>query len=110
MEVLGRGNEAIYVYHFKNYEDNTDDYFYPCKVGMSKSNVINRIKQQVQTSSPEQPIIDLVVFCDNGRKLESAIHAILKLYNREIKSATGIEWFNTTGDEIKNLCSLLRII
>ena len=109
MKVLGHGDQAIYVYHYEAYEDSNDMYYYPCKIGMSTTNVLDRIHSQVKTSHPEKPIIDLIVLCENARKLESAIHAILKLYDREINDATGVEWFNTTGDEVKNICSMLHM-
>lgn len=108
MKVVGHGNQAVYVYHYKAYET-ADTYYYPCKIGMTRTNVLDRIHDQVKTSSPEIPVIDLVVLCNNSKNLERALHAILILHERKIESATGSEWFDTTGDEVLTLCQMLNM-
>ena len=65
-----------------------------------------RINQQI-TGMPERIIIGLVIRTNEPVKLESAIHRLLKHFDRHISDAPGTEWFLTSPDEIRELYNLL---
>lgn len=113
VETLGRGSDQVYLYYYSAYKlIRLKDGFYdwPCKIGWTRGRAENRVARQVKTSSPEKPVLGLVIKCGDGYLLEQALHAILRLFHKSIKGATGDEWFLTTPEEVKNLCKLLRQI
>ena len=108
---MGHGKEVVYLYYFKrDRRDYEADGFetWPCKVGFSHHLATSRVANQVKTASPEWPTMGLEVYTDDGFLLEQALHAILRLYHREITNATGTEWFLTSPEEVAGLCKLLR--
>lgn len=110
-KIIGHGKQQVYVYYYSAYKliRLQDGYYdWPCKIGWTRDTAMHRIGQQVKTSSPEKPEIGLIVKCNDGYLLEQALHAILRLYHKDLRGATGDEWFLTTPDEVAGLCKLLR--
>lgn len=108
---LGRGRQDVYVYFYpRDYKARIEHGFetWPCKVGYTTQWASHRVGQQVETSSPEWPLIGLVIHTDDGYLLEQALHAVLRLYHREIDEATGMEWFMTSPEEVAGICKMLR--
>jgi DNA-binding XRE family transcriptional regulator len=94
---IGIGSQYIYAYHFPSeYVHNGE---YPIKVGHATKNPVKRIKEQ-QASMKEQPVIDLLIHCDNSRYVEKVIHNRLQLSKL---ASFGKEWFRTTPEEILDI-------
>lgn len=109
--VIGCGSQQVYLYYYQAYKTvrlMEGHYDWPCKIGFATGDARLRIKHQVQTSSPEKPVIGLIVKTDDAYLLEQALHAILRLNHKDVKNASGEEWFVTTPDEVKMLCQMLR--
>lgn len=109
-ETIGSGNYCVYLYYYPNYRENAElkgEENWKCKIGRTKDTDPNiRINQQI-TGMPERVIIGLVIRTNEPVKLESAIHCLLKHFDRHISDAPGTEWFLTSPDEIRELYNLL---
>lgn len=97
---------SIYLYYYEAYEklsqlEGRD--IWPCKIGMSSTDSLNRILTQVGTSFPERPIIALIIKTEKANNLEQAIHSILNFKGRKVENSPGKEWFYTSPSEISNL-------
>lgn len=91
---IGTGSQYIYAYHFPSeYVHNGE---YPIKIGHALKSPLKRIKEQ-QASMKEQPVVDLLIRCDNARYLEKVIHNRLQLSKL---ISFGNEWFRTTPEVI----------
>ena len=105
-EEFGSGKVAVYVYYYDVYKELAklkNESYYPCKIGRTDRDPLQRIISQSGTSYPEKPHIALIFYCDNSSYLENAFHSILKMKNRWLESAPGVEWFKTNETEIKNI-------
>lgn len=110
--VIGHGKDQVYLYYYPAYRMlrlQQDHYDWPCKIGWTRGQASHRVLQQTHTSNPEKPVLGLVINSDDGYRLEQALHAILRLYHKEIRQATGDEWFLTTPAEVEQLCRMLRL-
>lgn len=104
-ESIGEGNNAVYIYYYdiyKSFAEIKGEKYWPCKVGRTDRDPIQRILGQAGTCYPELPHIALIINCDDSSALELALHGILKFQNKWIKDAPGTEWFMTSPEEIKN--------
>jgi hypothetical protein len=81
----------------------------PCKIGTSRVGVLARIRAQIGTSSSEEPVVGLILSCQesDAATLERAVHAVLKARDQHMPSAVGAEWFSTTITEV---CEMLHWI
>lgn len=105
-EEFGEGNVAVYVYYYDVYKELANlknEIYYPCKIGRTDRDPLQRIISQSGTCYPEKPHIALIFYCDNSIYLENAFHSILKMKDRWIENAPGAEWFNTNEAEIKEI-------
>lgn len=105
-EEFGTGKNAVYVYYFDVYKELAKLHKqnnYPCKIGRTDRDPLQRIINQSGTCYPELPHIALIFYCDNSSYLENAFHSILKIKGRWIENAPGAEWFETNVDEIKEI-------
>jgi hypothetical protein len=73
---------------------------WPCKIGRTDRDPLQRVLSQASTALPEKPHISLIVKTDVASHLEAALHGILTVRNRRIDSAPGTEWFLTSPDEV----------
>ena len=109
-ESLGTGSNAVYVYYYDVYKElaeNKGNAEWPCKIGRTDRDPIQRVIGQAGTCYPELPHIALIIYCDDSSALETALHSILKFQNKWLKNAPGTEWFSTSPREIKELYSML---
>ncbi len=110
--MLGSGSGAVYVYYYprdKKLAESERKSVWECKVGMTESDVGNRVRSQRTTAIYEEPEIGLEIRTDNPRCLEKAIHAILELKGRKIDtSGKGNEWFLTSPNEVMVLQTLIN--
>lgn len=107
---IGYGKNAVYVYYFDIYQkfaELNSENKWPCKVGRTDRGTIERIMSQTGTSYPELPRIALIINCEDSKKLEAAIHSILKYKGRWIEDAPGTEWFMTSPNEIQEIYNSL---
>lgn len=105
-EVLGQGNGSVYVYYYDVYREIAEikeERFWPCKIGMSDKDGMDRIFSQAGTAYPEAPHIALMIKCGSPRDVENALHAILKVRGQWISDAPGTEWFLTSPDDVKHI-------
>lgn len=112
-EEIGFGDCAIYVYFYdiyKKYAEINNTNLFECKIGRTDRDPIHRIFNQSGTCYPEKPHIALIIYCDNSKSLESAIHSVLHYKGREVKGSLGKEWFLTTPEEIKEIYFYLQNI
>lgn len=108
--VVGHGKQSVYVYYYEHYHHYRETYYWPCKIGMSKKSVVKRIKEQLKTAVPEVPTLSLVIKTDTAYLLEQALHAILAVKGRQLENSPGLEWYNTTPDEVLTICQTLCLI
>lgn len=103
-EILGAGSKAVYVYYYDVYCELAGingEALWPCKIGRTDCDPIQRIIGQAGTCYPELPHVALIIYCDDSNALETAFHAIMKVKGRWMADAPGKEWFMTSPDEIK---------
>ncbi len=110
-EEYGEGQCAVYVYYYNIYKELAklkNETCFPCKIGRTDREPLQRIMAQSGTCYPEKPHIALLFHCENSYNLEKAFHSILKARNKWLKNAPGIEWFNTNIKEIKEIYNFIR--
>lgn len=103
-EILGAGPNAVYVYYYDVYFELAKingESSWPCKIGRTDHNPIQRIIGQAGTCYPELPHIALIIYCDDSNVLEAVFHNIMKVKGLWMADAPGKEWFITSPDEIK---------
>lgn len=103
-EILGAGPNAVYVYYYDVYCElarMNGEVSWPCKIGRTDCDPIQRIIGQAGTCHPELPHVALIIYCNDSNALEAAFHNIMKVKGRWMEDAPGKEWFITSPDEIK---------
>lgn len=103
-EILGMGPNAVYVYYYDAYCELArinGEALWPCKIGRTDCDPIQRIIGQAGTCYPELPHVALIIYCDDSNALETVFHNIMKVKGRWMENAPGKEWFITSPDEIK---------
>lgn len=103
-EILGTGPNAVYVYYYDAYCELArinGETLWPCKIGRTDCDPIQRIIGQAGTCYPELPHVALIIYCDDSNALETVFHNIMKVKGRWMENAPGKEWFITSPDEIK---------
>jgi hypothetical protein len=88
----GEGGSAVYAYGYGCCPDRL-------KVGYATGDTVQRIADQIGTSTPDKPVLHIEIKTDDCRALERAIHAVLRVRGRKIAGG-GDEWFRATRDEI----------
>lgn len=94
----GSGDQAIYIYGFKNDPDFL-------KVGLAGNaadvrGAFQRVRQQISTSNRMLPTLHHVIFTNNCRALEKALHRRLKDEGRWEYDGAGTEWFRASVAEV----------
>jgi T5orf172 domain len=77
------------------------------KIGLTKDDPVERIAAQVNSSTPDKPVLFLEIKTHDCNSLERALHAILT-YRGSKTSGGGAEWFKTTREEIVSLYELIK--
>ena len=99
----GEGTAVVNVYGYRCAPDRL-------KVGYTKGDALQRIVQQISTSTPDLPVLFLEIRTDDERKaltLERALHSILTYRGQKVNGG-GAEWFRTSTDEIERLWDFLE--
>lgn len=89
---LGQGTTSVYVYGYNCCPDRL-------KIGCATGDAVQRIADQITTSTPDKPVLHIEIKTDDCRALERAIHAVLRVQGRKIVGG-GDEWFKVTKQEI----------
>jgi hypothetical protein len=89
---LGVGTGSVYAYGYQCAPDRL-------KIGRSDGDVVRRIAEQINASTPDRPVLHLVLATSNPGALERTLHGALALRNRRVDGG-GKEWYRTTIDEI----------
>jgi hypothetical protein len=103
---VGSGTSCVYVYYFPGYRKLAkleSQESFACKIGFSDGDPFYRVARQIGTGHPERPVLGLVIRSDRGDLIEDWLHATLTVWNRQIISAGGIEWFITSPEEVLGL-------
>lgn len=108
--VVGIGSGSVYVYYLPMYRQHAEqngEKFWPCKIGKSERDPMQRVLAQAATALPEKPRIALVIKSQTSDSLESAIHDILTIRGRRIDDSPGSEWFLTSPEEVLEIWSFI---
>lgn len=89
---IGEGTGSVYGYGYACCPDRL-------KVGSATGDTIQRIADQIYTSTPDKPVLHLEIRTDDCRGLERAIHSVLRVRRKKIIGG-GDEWFRTTREEV----------
>ena len=89
---LGQGPGSVYAYGYKCVPDRL-------KIGRTDGDVVSRIVNQINESTPDRPVLHLVLATTNSGALERALHGALALRDRKIDGG-GKEWYRTAVAEI----------
>ena len=108
--VLGQGASYVYLYYlplYRTYYEGKGNEHWPCKIGRSDIDPIERIYNQTSIGLPEVPIVAIIINTDLPNELEKALQHIISLRKRKIKNAPGKEWFLTNPKEIIAICEFI---
>ena len=103
---IGSGESSVYVYYFPAYKHLAElqgKQVWPCKIGKTRYDAIDRVRSQTRTALPEYPIIGLIIKTDKLRLMETTIQGILKLQGKQKQDAPGTEWFITSPSEVETV-------
>jgi len=92
---LGDGSQSVYAYWYRCLPDRM-------KVGRTKGDVIGRIVQQINESTPDKPTLSLIIRTESMHALEKALQGVLEVRGRKVLGG-GDEWYLTTRDELIEL-------
>jgi hypothetical protein len=96
---VGQGTATVYAYGYACCPDRL-------KVGSTEKDIIQRIAQQIGTSTPDKPILYLAIKTDECRALERAIQSVLQVRGRKIKGG-GDEWFKVNREELLSIYTFI---
>jgi len=103
---IGEGPETVYLYFNPNDRrlselEGRDTW--ECKIGRSASEIAaDRILAQgAKTALSHLPIVGLVIQTQDSAALEKALHASLRLVEREVLDSPGAEWFLTSPSKVE---------
>jgi hypothetical protein len=110
--VLGQGRSAVYVYYYSAYRDSAlykGDAEWPCKIGRTDRDPLNRVISQAATALPEYPHMAIIFWTDSPSKWESLLHNVLSIRGKAMSQAPGREWFMTSIDEIISIINFVMV-
>lgn len=103
---LGEGDNTVYVYYYDTYREFAEykgENRWPCKIGRTDKDPLQRIISQAGTCYPERPNIALLLHCEDSALLETALHGVLKFQGKWMPTAPGTEWFITSPQEVEGI-------
>ncbi|MDE0426712.1 MAG: GIY-YIG nuclease family protein [Candidatus Poribacteria bacterium] len=117
-EVIGEGNESVYLYYFptyKLYAESEGKNQWQCNVGKTKDPVEGRVASQIGGQLPEKATLALVMQTNDCETLETQIHRELKDQGKDLDPKSdadviGIEWFSTNPAEVKDIFDSLKLL
>lgn len=92
---LGDGSQSVYAYGYSCVPGRV-------KVGRTQGEVVDRIVQQINASTPDKPALSLVIRTENAHALEKALQGVLEVRGRKVAGG-GDEWYLATRDELIEL-------
>ena len=92
---LGNGQGTVYAYGYRCCPDRL-------KVGYTEGEAVQRIADQIFTSTPDRPVLFIEIRSDKCRALERAIQTVLEVRGRKIVGG-GDEWFKVTRNEVLDI-------
>lgn len=98
--------EWLYAYTTKRELDNYSaaDIEPLLKVGQTRQHYSLRIRAQVSLTASNSAVICVLAYrVRDAQQLESAVHKALKVQDRHVRDAPGIEWFQVTPDALHEL-------
>lgn len=110
-EIFGSGDNSVYLYYYDIYKRLAEEHgetTWPCKIGRTDRDPIQRVIGQAGTCYPELPHVALIIHCDDSSLLENAVHDVLKAQNKWMSSAPGTEWFVTSPDKVKKIYFMIQ--
>ena len=105
-KIIGSGKQSVYLYYYPAYKhlaESQAEEVWACKIGMARSDPINRILSQTRTALPEYPKVGLIINTDESSLMEGIIQDILRLLHRQKQDAPGNEWFITSPSEVEQI-------
>ena len=114
LRILGEGKGNVYVFYddqLKQAVEQKGWAIWLCNIGSTKRSVEKRIREQTSQWLVEATI-GLVLKTDYPRELETKIHEILKVFDRQQKEnkgkkLKGNEWFDTSPDEVIDIVAFI---
>jgi hypothetical protein len=100
------GDEWLYVYTTKRELDNFESRGIEplLKIGQTRQHYTTRIANQIGSTSAHSPAVCLLAYqVRNAQHLEAAVHKALKVQDRHVKDAPGIEWFEVSPEAAHQL-------
>jgi len=79
---------------------------WPCKIGRTDQNPLQRVLSQAATALPEKPVVAVVFRTKYSAALETAFHSVFTLRGLAVRDAPGTEWFLTSPDEVVALAKI----
>ncbi|WP_180988642.1 MULTISPECIES: GIY-YIG nuclease family protein [unclassified Variovorax] len=104
------GNEWLYVYTLKRELDNfASAGIEPLlKVGQTRQHYTQRMAAQIGSTSSHSPFVCLLAYrVRDAQQLETAVHKVLKVQDRHVRDAPGIEWFQITPEALHQLVQVV---
>lgn len=105
-KIIGSGKQSVYLYYYSTYKHLAESQgreVWSCKIGMARSDPINRILSQTRTALPEYPKVGLIIKTDESSLMEGVIQNILRLQDKQKQDAPGNEWFITSSSEVERI-------
>lgn len=91
----GDGSGSLYAYGYRCAPDRL-------KIGITDGDTIQRIADQIWTSTPYRPVLLLEIKTNRCRSLEKAIHGVLEARGKKVIGG-GAEWFRVTRQEVVDI-------
>jgi hypothetical protein len=89
---MGDGGGIVYAYGYRCCQDRI-------KIGSTDYDAVERIAQQINTGTPDKPVLLIEIRTNKCRALERAIQATLETRGCKIAGG-GAEWFKASRDDI----------
>lgn len=92
----------MYLYYLPMYRARAKErgeHRWPCKIGRTEQNPLQRVLSQAATALPEKPFIAVAFRTKYSAALEAAFHAVFTLRGLAVQDAPGTEWFLTSPQE-----------
>lgn len=89
---IGEGAGVVYAYGYRCCQDRI-------KIGSTDVDTVERIAQQINTSTPDKPVLLMEIRTNKCRALERAIQSTLETRGCKLTGG-GAEWFKASRDEI----------
>jgi hypothetical protein len=108
--VIGEGPASVYLYYLPTYRTRAQERGekrWPCKIGRTDQNPLQRVLSQAATALPEKPIVAVAFRTKYSAALETAFHSIFTLRGLAVQDAPGTEWFLTSPEEAIALAKVI---